>query len=256
MANALEKKGELVDDAVNEVGKLMEKWKNRLTLDNLRLSERYLEGNLEILVHLVEQIGGCAKNHCAVLKYREPVSGGDGRSDLHQYTLRGKRVRKVNCGILHSASDHKKEAMLVADVELMEFPEVVITTIVGLEGPDNVYRSRTDSLYFSKELGFAFGGQFKNREEQVRTSLAASDFNELPDQMVQTTVQIMDAVPCDQRKDRGRVCNNTNPVDGIPRLRVLIGDQSIRVCLAEGLGFPFKISDVLFGPFDFRPDAT
>ena len=47
-----EERKELTDNAIDKARQLMEKWKNRLTLDNLRLAERYLVGELEILVHL------------------------------------------------------------------------------------------------------------------------------------------------------------------------------------------------------------
>jgi len=41
--NELEERNELVDDAVHKMRQLMEKYKDSLSLDNLRLSEHYLK---------------------------------------------------------------------------------------------------------------------------------------------------------------------------------------------------------------------
>src|SRR6266498_5412668 len=50
--------GERRHDGSNVFGELMERLNNRLTLDNLRLSERYVEGELHVLVHFVLGDGG------------------------------------------------------------------------------------------------------------------------------------------------------------------------------------------------------
>jgi len=46
------------DDAIHEVRHLIERFKNRLTSNNLRLSERYIKSELEVLVRL-SVIGSC-----------------------------------------------------------------------------------------------------------------------------------------------------------------------------------------------------
>ena len=72
-----EERKELTDNAIDKAHQLMEKWKNRLTLDNLRLAERYLVGELEILVDLRIGLPGYARL-CAVLKNREFGDSGGG----------------------------------------------------------------------------------------------------------------------------------------------------------------------------------
>src|SRR5438477_845981 len=41
------------DSGVYEIDHLLEQWKHRLTLDNLRLVNRYIESGLEFLVHYI-----------------------------------------------------------------------------------------------------------------------------------------------------------------------------------------------------------
>jgi hypothetical protein len=67
--NTLEERLELGNDAANKMRQLMEKWKGRLTLDNLRLTERYLKGGLEILVHIRPELAAYSADLCAVLKH-------------------------------------------------------------------------------------------------------------------------------------------------------------------------------------------
>ena len=42
-----EERSKRVEDALDEMRKLMQEWKNRLTTDNLRLAERYIDHQLE-----------------------------------------------------------------------------------------------------------------------------------------------------------------------------------------------------------------
>ncbi len=48
--NELEKRDELVDDAVHKASKLMDRFNQRLRLNNLRLVERYVKGELHLLI--------------------------------------------------------------------------------------------------------------------------------------------------------------------------------------------------------------
>jgi hypothetical protein len=49
--NTSEKRDELIDDIIDKLRKLGQKWNDRLTLDNRRFSERYLKGQIEVTVH-------------------------------------------------------------------------------------------------------------------------------------------------------------------------------------------------------------
>src|SRR5208337_1456807 len=49
--NESEQGGELRDDAINEIRELMERFEQRLTLDNIRLVERYIKFELHLFVY-------------------------------------------------------------------------------------------------------------------------------------------------------------------------------------------------------------
>jgi hypothetical protein len=48
------------DDALHELDELLDRWENRLTVDNLALAERYLKGELRLIADM-EEIGGAGK---------------------------------------------------------------------------------------------------------------------------------------------------------------------------------------------------
>jgi hypothetical protein len=73
--------------------------------------------------------------------------------------------------------------------------------------------------------------------------------------MVEAAPQLVDAFSCNQGETDGQVGYDPDLVDRFSGLRVIIGAESIRVSLAERLDKTFKLADVVFGPFDFRPDA-
>src|SRR5687767_2875202 len=57
------------NEAIHKVRKLLEQWKDRLTVRNMRLCERYLNGELKILVYLTRELGsGDAANYHAIVR--------------------------------------------------------------------------------------------------------------------------------------------------------------------------------------------
>src|ERR1700722_718705 len=68
---------EFRNDAVHKMRHLMEEWNNRLTLNNLRFTERYIKGDLDI--HILIHRDGSLETayYCAVLKYWNGAIGLD-----------------------------------------------------------------------------------------------------------------------------------------------------------------------------------
>jgi hypothetical protein len=65
------------DDALHELDELLDRWENRLTVDNLALAERYLKGEIRLIVSF-EKIGRADKQFRAVLQGVLPIAGVDG----------------------------------------------------------------------------------------------------------------------------------------------------------------------------------
>jgi hypothetical protein len=80
-------------------------------------------------------------------------------------------------------------------------------------------------------------------------------FNQLPSQVVKTTPQLIQDFSAQQGDRVGDRGANPHLIDSISGLRIIPGAESIGIGFAEGLQPAIEITDVLFGPFDFRPDT-
>jgi hypothetical protein len=265
---ALEKRDELADDAVNKMARLMKEWKNRITLDNLRLSERYLKGEIELLIQFRSVLPDNTGNLCAVLKYWKPFArrDGDGIFNLREQTGGLLNLReqifeermlgsKAKAKLPHAICDDEQEAVFVDIVKVVELPEVVIPTLVWLDGIDETYDVRAHSLYFSRRFGFVFGRSFTDGKAGGFSGTLPIGLNQLPGQMVEAAPQLVDGLTGNQGKFSRRLGANLNPKNSLSGLRICLAEESIWVGFAKGLQPTFKITDVMFGPFDFKPDS-
>ena len=87
-----EERREKRDEALDKSSKLMQRFDERLTLDNLALSKRYLKNELRIHVHIrATGSGGYPEHFCAIFQRELPVFGTPGES----YQGAGLVVRRV-----------------------------------------------------------------------------------------------------------------------------------------------------------------
>lgn len=273
----LEKRQEPADDAINEMRQLVKKWDDRLTLDNLRIAERYLKGEVEFLIHLqVRAVGpsdsrhfcvvvknwnadSLSEGHCAVdFRIHAPLDLGDqvahGRMPELQQIWRERRS-KTEAKILDGEGDNRQEAVLVEVVKLVEFPEAIVPALVRLGRVDETYRGRAHSLYLSRRAGFVFGETLANGEvSPVATGLPVC-LNQLPRQVVEAASQLVSGFADDQGDVLGQRVSDLDAKDALSGLRVLLTQKSVWVGFAEGQNPGFEITDVVFGPFDFCPDS-
>jgi hypothetical protein len=253
-ASPLQEGHELLDNAVHKLRKLGEKWQNRLTLDNLRISERYLKGDIEILIQLFDHAPAGLANYCVVFnslqRVIEPQSSG-----LWSERRAGEEGQDR---LRVQVSNHKQELVLVGNVQLMEFPQVAVASLVRLNSFQETFRTRAHSLYLSRNAGFVFGRSLEDREAspaRATTGILPISLDQLPSQMVKSASQVVKDVAHNQRElIGGRV--NPELVDMLLSLRVYLSDKSMRVGFSESFNQALEISDVMFGPFDFSPDAA
>lgn len=255
-----QKQDELVDDAVNKTRQLMEKWKNRLTLDNLRLSERYLKGEITIFIFWNVRGADQPNNLCAVFQYGErPVRLPADRStevDLEGHL--GHIAPHIDGGsnnATDSTSSDKQEMMLVHNVKVVEFPEIPIPTVVRLDRVDEAFRSRVDSLYFSPITGFVFGRSIVDGKARLSSRRTPIGLDQLPREVVKSAPQVVDSVSGDQSETMGDRDSLLNPMDFFSSLGIVLDSESVRCLIPKRLHRRVEIVNVLVGPFDFCPDA-
>jgi hypothetical protein len=234
-----------VGDPFDQLDEAFERWRNRLTIDNLALSKRYLDGDLWIGVRFARIWHGVRTDYRAVLQGILTVGGANPNAGLlhhlpqcvHQIALSCGDQRadvQVNNGV---SGPYRYEGLVfVQDVEAVDFPEGFVPTWVWLETLDEPEDDGIgNARAIAKPLGFEFGGVFI--EGKVRIFPGPSAFNsELRGQEVQSRSQIVDHVANDcaqavgDRLNRGgSVCLNrladriSGPSAGFGPLREAVG---------------------------------
>ena len=90
----------------------------------------------------------------------------------------------------------------------------------------------------------------------VRRTVVGAPANELVGKVVESAHQVLDSIAsnerdgCWNRHDTGQI------IDQPSRLRVALGPDFVRVDLEKVANLGISVCDVLFGPFDFRPDLS
>ena len=160
-ASDSQKPDEQTNEAVNKAAKLMEKWKSRLSPDNLRLGERYLKGDIEVRVHFRFVACDDPSDFCAVFQKRNSILT---RTRNHPVVNLDKDARYAESahgeredGLTGSEPSNQQEAVLVDVVKLMKRPEVVIPSQVRLCRVDEAYRACVHSLYHSRRISYVSG---------------------------------------------------------------------------------------------------
>jgi hypothetical protein len=265
----LEQMREQVDDPVNKVRELMEKWDKRITLDNLRLVERYLKGELEVHILLRLSVeSGQAGEFAAILTYFEPIARAEqDRSSKCRDIAPGECSANqtgipclVKGGINDSHSHDGQPTVFVDIVKFVENPEVLVPTIVWLECLYDAYSARGNSLYFSKRLGFVFGASLADHkgdlpQSPLRQLVKSGTFlGNLPDQMVESAAQVMDGIAKSQQEPIRNRGDDFGPKDLVSRLRVIMDSDFVWAAIEKVPNLTIEIADVMFGPFDFKPN--
>lgn len=266
--NSSEKRDELINNSLNQLRRLGKKWQDRLTMDNLRLDERYVVGQLNIWIHFKRTWRGATSEFLAVLQDRDARTLGIGLSLEGQTGGRwGRSERSDNaegppwCGtkadspISQAEGGNNQQAVLVEIVKLVKSPEVLVPTLVRLRRFDELQRCRRNTVYYSWVKGLVFLGSLADRISGPICNRPPISLNQLTSQVVQRGTQVMHSVTDDRGEADGDLLPDLVSVDALSGLRIEIDANTIWISGAERLPLSIKIADVFFGPFDFRPDA-
>lgn len=260
-----EKSSERVDDPLDKMKKLNEKWKNRFTADNLRIVERYCHKELDIALHC-RRMGAAGTRPTSALSSNPQTLPEVEREDLVGIEA-GKRNpegsanpvvvslrdsgRPVSAPGSHSANDQK--SMFVEIVKLMERPEAVVPALVGIQSIDQAYGGGLQSRYFfSGLLGLVSGETLANRERGIAGWLGAISLDKLSNQMIDGGSEVVNGIADDTTQGVGNGLDDLHPEDLVAGIRLALCDDSVWVLRVKGIDPAFEITDVVVGPCDFR----
>jgi hypothetical protein len=261
---------------VEVINHLNEKWKQRLTLDNLRLIERYLKGELQLLIEF--SIRGIGEKFCAYLQGAMPVTGIHPNWCPFKTAQTAKDRIVLKCFGCHSSDiespvsrgNGHEQAVLIDIVKLVQPPERIVPAFVWVDSVDSVNSRLRHALYFSASRSFVFRGivrvddwkadvpDFSDGQGHTSGIHKASDPDQAVGQVVKGASQIMKNVPCDSR-NRGRDRLNAEHVISPPsciRIMLASDDIGIGVGIKKHSRSVIEVIDVLFGPFNFQPNQS
>jgi hypothetical protein len=259
-----------LDEAFDKLDELVERWNNRLTLDNLDLAKRYLKNELRVHVHLrywvVSAAGEDSVDFCAIFQrecFLEPHHFSGLADHLFEVAFVPGVEKLVQGECIDSArvrhADGHQELVFVRDVELVEPPERVARSLVRFGFLDEVHRTFRRSLYLSGSAGFKSIGVPGLTAEHGESGVIVDGFvlgtNHLANEQVESGTQVVDAVPGDGAPQERRLFGDFDPVDQISRMRLVIMNDSVRLVLLEPLVSGLEVTEVMFGPFDLYPNT-
>lgn len=227
----------LSDQIIHELNRLTKKFDERLTLANLRLSDRFLDNELRILVHFRAK-NSSEKWACCLL----PILSVESLA-LEQVV----------------GSNWDQIAVLVDVICMIKRPKRKVSALVWFERVDSFYRRFPRSLYFSSLQSLVIRGGVKNGKRNTLSALLAyrpalPSLNQLEGEVVKGATEVLQNIASSRKNLKPRDRELREVSLGLQRLRVSLGSDDIRVRFAKGLGLSFKVCEVLFGPFDFYPD--
>ena len=253
---------ERLRDAINYARHLAERVHHRLTLQNLRLAERYIKGELKIHIHFRSMASLETTDYCVVL-YRavgspsEPKEMGPigrnfaGSRHMARHVPREHGHIQPENGVGGSIG-REKSVVLVYDVRDVQAPQKLVSTFVGFDRLENVHRAFTPALYRSSMGVFKFLGSII--EGELGFATGSGSHGNAP-QNIEGGAEVMDGISGNGSQSEGGCLPNPNVDIECPGFLVFLGDKQIGVGSVEGGDRDCEITEVLFGPFDLDPTA-
>ena len=259
-----QKRRELTQNLLDRFASADDGFQKRLSLENLRLGERYIEGKLNILVRF--KIPLHDKDRIALFSAQQIAGGGmeprgSLRQGMAQLNVAGEESFQsfsadLHADVLHADGGDYQEAVLVDVVKLIESPERVVPSLVRVGSAQRIFDSLDDSLYFSARFGQVLLETlrvFEDRESRplFRIGRRPVNLDKLPPQVVESASQVVDCVAVGQKNLSGNVLPLVQIPDRGVMFDVILGSSCIGVRAQEFNPFEIELADVLLGPFNF-----
>jgi hypothetical protein len=242
-----------IDNALRELDELEKCWNNRLSFDNLRLAERYLKGELDIIITFRTASG----DQFRAVFHKSGIPAGD--FDYHSVDSpqdldgRDTNPRRDDMGVL------------VGYVEIVNGTKtgahalcpMMAVSLIGLEPSDEFTYFGSGTLYFFTQRGFEFLQRSPDRKP-ISAAYLRTLTNCFAHDVVKGGTKIVDAVTDHQGEFNWNWLKDARPEDAICSIRPIVSHNSIRIATPEIANGGLELKEVAFGPFDLgtRPGKS
>ena len=232
---SFQERAKLAHDVGDRLEKLMERWEQRILPSDPKFGDRFLAGEIHVLVLL-----------------RDPDTGKKWvlRLEPNTNVLRSENVELPN---------RKDEAVLVGIIELPEQPKRVVTALVRFEPIENFYRFPPRTLYCSALHGYETIEGMRDRELNLFPSLGSSfsvlgsDSDKLPSKVIESTSEVVNNVS-DNCGNGG--FQNEEWASLVKTFHVRLHRNRVELIRHPRNKSRFQLLDMLIGPFDFYADQS
>lgn len=221
-------------------GDPVERWNDWLALQGKPILEQYLAGDLAVLVDVDISVSGRHEVNNPSLDIETAIN------ELHSVHLR------INAVPASDFDKRNQELMFIRNIQIVEGPQGIIPSLVGLHGIDNKLLGRGRVLYRStRNAGYKLFQCVENREFSVLAN-SPSDFN---DKTVVSNVkcapEIMQSVANHQRHVWRDFATDFNAASALSGFRVFFENDSVMIGIIEECrNKSVQIQDVLLGPIN------
>jgi len=243
----------LENDVSNEIHHLMQRFKNKFTLNNPRLGERYFNSELHILIHFrfrgSEEFVACFHRKDSSAGQHQGASVILGASTMklgEELAVTPKNAVSLKRGLC-------REEQTVF-VEIIKYGEMVddfsCPTTVWFYSVDGFYSVCSQARFYSLSTGFVIRGVLSDRKHGISMSahLACSDASQVPSSVVQGGTQIVQDITEDHGKGQRNVSDSSGIELALSRLRIYLGSESVRIVFVEAVALGLQVEECAFWP--------
>jgi hypothetical protein len=233
-AESPQKLPEVRNDVADKLGKLMERWEQRITPGNRRFDERFLVGEIHILI-----VFRCAQTGEVRILHIESDSA-------HNSVL----------------SRQNDEVVLVGVIQLPEQPERIVPVLVWLEPINRFHSLPPHTLYVSNLSGFITLRGMEYRELNLRPvfgsgfSRCNASGDKLKSEMVKSASEIVDDISGNSGNVESVNMQRIDFEDWFSKLGLSLYADRLSGRFAQGQDDRFQIVEMLIGPFNFYADQS
>jgi hypothetical protein len=233
---------ERLDDSLNQMRQVMERWDKRLERKGLNVSEGYLEGRMEFLIEFKTFNKGHVNDYRAILYRSDTVIDerhGDATVPKHG-----------EVGSLAVGGCGDQGNVFVVNVEVMDGAKRNVASLVRLERAENINDIWGSPVYVSLFNGTLKGGVAGAKRKVNVINFASICANQVASQQIEGGAKIMDCISDDGRKVIGRRLLDSDGHRALTGMIATLNHNSVGIEFKVSGDLRVQLGDVAFGPIN------
>jgi hypothetical protein len=237
---------ETKNEGINSVKQVVERYHQGLSIDNPLLIERYIKGEIHVLMHFRLTGKEYLSLYEALDSWQAEVT--EAKSGVKEVSA------DMKAHLLKPGDGSEQSMVLIGNIKSMEHPQRIIPTLVRFGSVDGIYGTLRHTLYISVVSGLVSRGVVEDGKSGLVPRSLAVGKHELPSEVVERAAEVVDGVSGHQPECGGKGSEMCDVKLFISCLGIELGSKTGRFFGKELLTGDFQIMDMLFGPVNLFSD--